>query len=783
MTTLLVPWLAFPLLLASLSLGCGLLVERASGLRLPGTLILPVGFALLAVAAQLATATAATATLAVPLVIVLAVAGLALSYPWRGRRLDSWALGGALGVFGAYAAPIVLSGRATWAGYIKLDDNSTLLALVDRAMDHGPTISGVEPSTYWRVLDGLLIHGYPLATFMPLGIGHKLLGTDAAFLYQPCLAFMAAMLALSLYELTRRLIDSNWARALVAFVAAQSALLYGYALWGGIKELGTAWAVPLLAALVPSTARGKGYRSLLPLAVATALLLGVLSVGAAVWLAPALVLALVAVLRERGREGALRATAAFAAFTAVLALPTIVTAHDFLTSNIASYDPVANLGHALNPLQVAGIWPVGDFRADAHPLAPSYLIAAVALAAAAGGVVWAIRRGVWELAVFVAGAVASAFFLHLTNTPWIAGKAFATASPAVPLAALVLCVLLYRHGRPVEGLVLAAVVAGGVLWSNVLQYHDAWLAPRSQMAELSSIGGRFAGDGPALQTEYSPYGARHFLRRLDTESASELRVRPVTLRTGQLLPQGVSADIDDFPLDAILLYRTLVLRRSPVASRPPSAYRLVSKGRWYEVWQRPESGGPRILEHLSLGTDADSGAAPSCAEVLRLARLPGVTRLAAVARPSVATADLTQASFPAGWGVQAGQLVPAGAGTVDVAVRVQRRGRYGVWLGGSFRDGLETAVDGRRLSSLRNQLSWSGLYTQLGEVSLAPGTHRVTLRYGGPDLRPGSGGAQFALGPLVLGRTTAELPVTYVQPSEARSLCGKRLDWVEALSS
>src|SRR5204863_1624936 len=107
------------------------------------------------------------------------------------------------------------------------------------------------------------------------------------------------------------------------------------------------------------------------------------------------------------------------------------------------------------------------------------------------------------------------------------------------------------------------------------------------------------------------------------------------------------ANIDDFSLDAILVYRTLVLRRSPVESRPPSIYRLVWSGRWYEVWQRPESGSPRILEHLSLGNDVDPGVVPSCAEVLKLARLPGVARLAAVGRPGVTTADMSQASFPA----------------------------------------------------------------------------------------------------------------------------------------
>jgi hypothetical protein len=34
-----------------------------------------------------------------------------------------------------------------------------------------------------------------------------------------------------------------------------------------------------------------------------------------------------------------------------------------------------------------------------------------------------------------------------------------------------------------------------------------------------------------------------------------------------------------------------------------------------------------------------------------------------------------------------------------------------------------------------------------------------------------------------LGLSTADSPVTYVQATDAQSLCGKRLDWIEALSS
>jgi hypothetical protein len=39
------------------------------------------------------------------------------------------------------------------------------------------------------------------------------------------------------------------------------------------------------------------------------------------------------------------------------------------------------------------------------------------------------------------------------------------------------------------------------------------------------------------------------------------------------------------------------------------------------------------------------------------------------------------------------------------------------------------------------------------------------------------------MGPLVLGSTPADFPVTYVQPSKARMLCGRNLDWIEALGS
>ena len=168
----------------------------------------------------------------------------------------------------------------------------------------------------------------------------------------------------------------------------------------------------------------------------------------------------------------------------------------------------------------------------------------------------------------------------------------------------------------------ALAIAGGVLWSNALQYHHVWLAPRGRLHELEVIGDRFVGQGPALMTNYEPYGARHFLRREDGEGASELRRRFDYLTNGSVLDKGQSADIDRFRLDGVLDYRTLVLRRGPAASRPPSIYHLVWSGRFYEVWQRPARTPSTIIEHLPLGNASQAAGVPRCADVLRLSRLP-----------------------------------------------------------------------------------------------------------------------------------------------------------------
>src|SRR5919108_400842 len=587
--TLLVCWLVFPLLLAAICLGCGLAVTRWSRTRVPATLLVPVGFAAVVVIGSFATLTPRTAPLTVPLFLAVAAVGLASSLPAVSSRVDVWAVGSALVVFAVFAAPVVLSGDATFAGYIKLDDTATFLALTDRAIEHGRSLEGLAPSSYEAAL-AFNLHFYPLGSLLPL------------------------------------------------------------------------------------------------------------SVGAVAWLLPALGVAAGTLVRRGEGEG--RKPVVLGALVVGLVVPSLAVARTVLgggvLGSLRNHDELGNLIAPLSPLQLAGIWPTGDFRLRPDDISATYVLLGVAVTAAVLGVGVAIARRAWEIALYAASAGLAALAFGVFGSPWLEAKALAIGSPVVVFAAVLGCAVVVGRGRRVEGLVALAAIALGVLWSNALAYREDNLAPRQQLAELEEIGERFAGTGPALMTEYQPYGVRHFLRRLDPEGASELRRRPVYLKDGTMVPKGGYADISAFRDDALLPYRTLVLRRSPVGSRPPAAFQLEWSGRFYEVWQR---------------TSAIAGGA------LRCRKRSTVTPV----RPSG-----------------------------GIPVVIPRAGRYDLWVGGSFRGELTTYVDGKRTGTARHQLDHAGQYTPLAQVSLAAGRHVVELRRRSPLLEPGSGGASWPLGPLAV---------------------------------
>ena len=797
--TFIAAWVLFPAVLLVLTVGCGLLTERLSGISLPGVLLAPVGTAGIVVIAGFFTLADATAELATPATVVVALAGYAFGDRARLRRLDRWALAAAGAVFLVYGAPILLSGDPTLAGYIKLDDASTWMALTDHAMSHGRSHEGLAPSSHEAAVAIYLDSGYPLGSFLPWGVGRALVGQDLAWLFQPYEAFLAAMLALAGYSLVRQLVRRPALAAAAAFVGAQPALLYGYSLWGGVKEVMAAALIATVAAVAGwSLAEGPAaFRRPLALAAAGAATLTTLSVGGGAWLIAALAgTLLVLLLRARGARELVHPSAAFLIAGAVLALPALATAATFIktASGLESSvdEPSDALGNLLRPLdawQALGIWPAGDFRGPTVSGGVTAVLIVLALAAGALAMALAFRARAFGLMLYVATAAVGLAIVAAYGSPWVDAKGLATASPAFLLAAAggTACLLErgLRAGRAqaLAAAVLAGAVALGVLWSNVLAYHDATLAPYAQMRELQEIGERFAGDGPSMISEYQPYAARHLLRKLDAEGAPELRRRVIPTRSSRSgVSKGGFVDIDQFAPGALDPYRTLVLRRSPTASRPPSAFELRWSGEWYEVWQRRGGAGPP-LEHMPLGTEVDPSGRPDCEDVQRLARRAGPAgRLATVFRSPVFAMATGALEHPPRWSDPAGAvLYPKSEGTARGTVEVTVRGTYDVWVGGSIHSRMEVRVDRLRVGALRGVLNNAGGYSRYGAVPLSPGGHTVELSYSGPGLAPGSAGDAYALGPLVLATQTAAGDVTYLDPAEAASLCGKALDWIEAL--
>jgi hypothetical protein len=817
--SLIVSWVLFPLVLAAVGAGWGVLAERLAGVRV-GVLLVPLGLATALVVAALLTAWSAAAPAAVPVVGVGTVAGLAIGWPSH-RRIARWPALAALGALLAYAAPVLLSGGATFAGYVRLDDTATWLAMTDQVMSHGRSLASLPPSTYQLLLAANVSNGYPLGAFMLLGAGHGLTGIDSAWIFQPYLACCGAAVALGVYALAEPLIESSRLRALVAFLGAQPALLYGYSLWGGIKELTSAFLLVLGVALIARllARRPESPRALLLPAVPAAALIVTLGTGAGAWIVPALLCLLVVWVAPARREdlrGVARAIGVLAVATAVLALPMWVT----LSSVLGAYSGIASgnlpaseaLGNLIQPLsgwQLAGIWPVGDFRVRA-PTVASVLLIGLVLVAAVVAIWMTVRRRRLGIAVYVLVALAGCaigYFAH--STPWVLGKALAISSPALLAAALVGGALLLTWRRPVGVLVLLAL-GGGVVWSNALAYHDVLLAPRGRLAELQHIGGLLAGRGPTLIGDYEVYADRHFLRDGAPVEPAEYRSVTLPLRNGAILTKSAWADLDSFAPATIEPYRSIVIARSPANSRPPSLYSLVWRGRYYELWQRPARPTSRLLGHIPYGESntlpycgvaqnrpgaeaslcsANPAATPPCAQIERL----GVraarehAQLVAYQRPQPIVARGDQTRWPAPWAHDSASrtLWPNTPGTAIAQINVYGNQDYKLWLGGSFSRGFEVSLDGRNVGRVKDELLSIGGYAPVADVYLTPGIHVFALTYPHSDLTPGSGDNQqtslTAISLQPLSRPSATLLT--VAPAQARSLCGRSLDWVELVAS
>ncbi len=794
-------WVAFPLLLTLVTTGWGLLVEQAAGARIPGGLLPALGLA--ALGALLTLTSSLEPDLGLPLVVAGAAGGLGLCAVGSGPRGDLKSLrphgagaAVALVAFALFAAPVVFSGAPAVSGYLRLDDTTTFLALGDWVFQHGRSTAGLAPSTYETSLTLYLASGYPVGSMLPLVAVGRLQGHELMWLWMPYISVLGALLALAIEVILRPLAPDARARVPAAVLASASALLFGYALWGGIKEVWTAALAALVAALVPwtieTTRAGRPIaivRGLVPMLVGTAGIVSALSVAGVVWVAPATAVLAAGAAVRRGRSRLVPA-AVLGTLVAAVALLPLVRQVPFVRSltqaPTSGPEWLGKLLEPLSPLQVLGIWPAEDFRVEPVAAWPAGLLLAAVCLGGAWALAQALGRRDWGLLSYAGVLVAAGAVLGLSDWAWAEAKALAIAAP-VPLAlagAGAANLLSSGPRQRLAGGLLLAAIAIGVVWSDALAFRGTTLTPYERHEELVDINKRFAGRGPTLITEYEPYATRWFLRALDPEGAGELRRRTVPLADGGILKQGETADIDRFALSGLADYRTLVVRRSPLASRPPSSFQRAWRGRWYEVWERT-FGGREALAHLGLGNTVDPGGFPRCSDVRRLAGTAGPEGVLLAAVPQhPAVAGLEPDGTPRSWSVAAsGSVIPdgSGEGTARTVISLSAPGRHEVWLGGAFRGRAVVSIDGRDIGSARHELSYAGQLVPFGATDLTAGPHAVSVRLSGGALHPGTDGIdRFPIGPLALVAADKGQPLIEVPANRADRLCGHKLDWVEA---
>jgi hypothetical protein len=656
--------LVYPVVLALLCVGAGLLVDRASGSVLPAMLLPAVGAAALIVVSQLSTYVAPVAPATPYLVVAVAVAGLVLG--WRRMqalarvwRASLWPLLVAPLVYVLALAPVLLAGRPTFSSYMALADSAVHMLGADFLIRHGQDYSHLDlRNSYGAFMNAYYNASYPSGADTLLGGSAFLLRLPLIWAFQPFTAFMLATASGPAWVLVRRVgLDDAWAAA-AALTVTLPALVYAYELIGSAKEIVALPLILSMGALVVTHRRWlwMGARGAIPFALLVAAGVAALGVAFGAWaLAATVVLAGVVIAElargERAREvpasgepargvpqrgesarGAPSARAlggllaAGALVLLVGAWPTWVDLSGSLhvAQAIASTANPGNLHSPLHPTQLFGVWLGGSYKLlpTGFALTLTLVLIALVLAAALVGMGNVVRSGWYALAGWFASMVVLWLLLSTYATTWADAKTLMLTSPVVVLMAWAGIAALRASPLRVAAPLVAFVLLGGVLVSDALQYHSSNLAPTARYEELASVNTRFAGQGPTLFTDFDEYSL-YELRDMDV-GGPDFAYPPPALAAAAG-GYGDPVELDRIAPAALLAYPLIVTRRDPTAARPPAAYRLLWQGSYYEVWGR-RPGAPAAVAHVVVSVPPTPPTPPTplrsqCAQVARIAGL------------------------------------------------------------------------------------------------------------------------------------------------------------------
>ncbi len=760
--------LVYPLALALLCVGAGLLVDRAAGAFLPAALLPSVGAAALIGVSQLSTYFSGFARATPYVLLVVALAGFALgrarirtvrgALARRGaggarerdragagrRRALACAL--ALGPL-AYAlviAPVLLGGRASFSSFMALSDSAVHMIGADYLLHHGQQYAHLDlRNSYGQFIENYYGTGYPSGADTLYGGSSLLLGLPLIWTFQPFVASMLALASGPAWELARRVGLRGASAALAALAVTIPALVYGYELVGSVKEIVSLAMLLALGALVVEHRRwlARGARRALPFALVLAAGVSALGVGFGAWgLAAALVLlvALIDGLRARSLEprAALAAIAAGALALLVAAWSTWrhVSASLHVAQTISSTSNAGNLQAPLRWTQAFGVWLRGSYKEPPVGVwsGVTHVLVAVAIGACALGAAQLLRARRFALAGWIATTLVAWVALADSATTWVDAKALVLSSPVVVLLAWGGVAALRgrprdarpaRRGRPpprgalaarLAAALLALVLIGGVVGSDAAQYHDSSLAPTARYEELASIDRRFAPIAhgrPTLFTDFDEY-SMYALRDLDVAGPNFVYPPPAlaSLAGGY----GCPVALQRASPQQLVAYPLIVTRRDPSAPQPPPSYALAWEGTYYQVWSRASAGAPTLAAGDRLRRRA------------RIVRVP-----------------LLGAGHPPGWGRERAGWAMRRAGTLRVRFALPRAGGWTLWLQGQFMPRVTVALDGARVASIAGQLSGNSLVPDTAPpipLRLAAGEHALSVTRAGFSLAPGNGG-------------------------------------------
>lgn len=806
---LVISWVCVPALMLAVFWGCGLLVRRAGGSVVPGALVLPLGFATVVLVSGFLTAWDATAELAGPAFVALALAGLVLERKLllpslRPSRDRLWPFLAAVVPFAVFAAPVVLFGAPSFTGYGRIVDIGHQFDFAAYLVTEGRAVPDPVDSSFAEMANKTLAIGYPGGWQAAVGSFARLTGVDLAWLYQPLLAFTAAMGALSVYALLAPLAASRPLRALAGAIAAQANIVFAYGATGGFKELSAAVLILLAAAAVGELRPAEdGVRRAIPSAVAISAALASFNLTVIPWLAVIVAgyAALTLGRRPAAWPRATRTWIALGVLVALLSIPTIIEGTKLAEiagqAEGSGATVLVDLGNLAAPMPVeatVGIWPTGDYRfttSGAGTLTTVLIVIVLALGLL--GVIVAVRRREWRVPLLaLSAALALGYFVERTG-PWIELKAISISNP-IPLVcafagAAALIALRGRAARigAIAGWALALAIAGGVLYGNALAYHEAAVAPYERLRDLERLGERLEGEGPTLYPAHEEY-AEYFLR----DAKATAMVNPPPPYFFEPLPEAAEArdgvqpfawDLDELQPGFVQKFSLIVRRPAPLASRPPSNWELDRRTPWHEVW-RKTGNSERILLHQPLEAFAGTRASV-CRKVAREAeRAPTGAELAYTTLPEHVTLNLQRTNRSPGWQPdRPGGILLTTPGFARAAVRLDIAGEWQLWLAGSVSRALDVQVDGRTIGAIEDRRNYPEQWERVGTAELDAGRHRVELLRGGGDLEPGNGGINTA-GPLVFTRGGDDAGEVERAPLEdAGSVCERSdLDWIEIVA-